>query len=71
MNLDSMKKQDRIDLGLALLKSSAHPGDTFSYDEIAAYCGCSANAVRDIEQKALAKLRRGLKRAGVESSSSK
>lgn len=45
-------------LGLAIL--STKPRHPRTHQEIAAYCGCSWQAIRDIEQRALKKLARRL-----------
>ena len=49
-----------IDLGLAILASTSEPPHTCQ--TIAAYCGCSRQAIQQIEQKALRKLRAALYR---------
>ena len=58
-------KSDRIELGLALLAAVARPNEPLSCADIAAWCDCSDVAIRDIERKALAKLRGGLACAGM------
>jgi DNA-directed RNA polymerase specialized sigma24 family protein len=60
MKLTPKEKSARIDLGLAIL-SATRPGKQLSCAEIAAYCDCTPEAIRHVEQKALARLRRGLK----------
>jgi hypothetical protein len=47
-----------IDLGLAILGATALPGTCHTLDQIAAYCDCAPERIRQIEQKALRKLRR-------------
>lgn len=59
------EKRDRIDLGLALLAARAKRGEQFSVDEMAAWCDCNPNTILNIQAKAMAKVRRGLKRQGI------
>ena len=54
----SVAKQD-IDLGLAIL-SVIRTGRPLTTVEIAAWCGCSPQAILQIEQRAIAKLRKRL-----------
>ena len=54
------EKTARIDLGLALLSAVAEPGVSYTYDEIAAWCGCTNSAIYLIEQRALKKIRNAL-----------
>ncbi len=49
-------KSSRVDLGLALLTALAKPGRALTTTEIAAWCGCTNEGIRRIEQKALKKL---------------
>lgn len=49
-------KSERINLGLAVLKCLRRPGATYTYQEIAAFCGCSDDAIRQLEAKALRRL---------------
>jgi DNA-directed RNA polymerase sigma subunit (sigma70/sigma32) len=49
------KPDAAIDLGLAVLAATSCPPHTC--DEIAAYCGVSCQAIQQIEQKALRKVR--------------
>ena len=58
--LQGKKKSARVDLGLALLARVAMPGVRYSYDEIAAFCGCTDAAIYQIERRAIAKLREQL-----------
>ena len=51
---------DGIDLGLALLGCLRRPGEVLTRDDIAAWCGCSGTFIWQIEQRALAKLKRKL-----------
>jgi hypothetical protein len=55
-----------IDIALATMAAEREPGRCYSCIEIAEACGCDSGTVRNIEQKALAKLRHALKRAGFE-----
>lgn len=59
------EKSARIDLGLELLQYLARPGLRYSYEEIAAFCGCSQAAIYLEEKKALRKLRRTIARRGL------
>jgi hypothetical protein len=47
----------RMDLGLELLAAAAVAGTRYTYDEIAAWCGCSESAIWLMERRALKKLR--------------
>lgn len=49
-----------IDLGLAISALTLKYGQTRSHKEIAAYCGCSWQAIYSIEAKALHKVRKAL-----------
>jgi hypothetical protein len=51
---------------LATMAAERESGRIYSCAEIAEACGCDLNTVRNIEAKALVKLRRKLKRAGFE-----
>ena len=51
-------KMARIDLGLALMRCYSVPGTAYTQSEIAAWCGCSSEAIRQIEDRAIRKLRR-------------
>lgn len=57
MKLTGKKKSSRIDLGLALLAAIAIPEVGYSQTEIAAWAGCSQQRIKQIEYKALRKLR--------------
>jgi hypothetical protein len=59
-------KAERIDLGLAILSLAAIRGEPLSTYEIAAWCGCCPQAISAIEKRALAKLARKLKQAGLD-----
>ena len=58
-------KSARINLGIDLLHALREPGKRCTVEEIAAWCDCSEKAIILIEKKALAKLRRNLRKAGV------
>jgi DNA-directed RNA polymerase sigma subunit (sigma70/sigma32) len=62
---EAMEKSRRIDLGLAILAATSKPGTEHTCEEIAAYCGCTAQNVHHIEQKALAKLRLRLRKLNL------
>ena len=57
-------KTERTNLGLELLSIAALPKASFTYSEIAAWCGCSPEAIRIMEWKALRRLREAMKRMG-------
>ncbi len=59
MKLTPTEKSTRIDLGLDILLAT-RPGEQLSCVEIAAYCNLTPERIRQIERKALAKLRRKL-----------
>jgi hypothetical protein len=50
------EKTLRIDLGLAILSARARPGERYSYEEIAAFCGCSKTLIQIIEARAIRKI---------------
>lgn len=54
-------KTRRIDLGLELLARVTRPGHGHSLQDIAAWCGCTRDAILLTEQKALKKLRNRLR----------
>ena len=56
-----MKNGSEIDLGLAVSRLSLSPGQTRSYTELARFCGCSHEAIRKIERRAMKKIRNSLK----------
>jgi hypothetical protein len=60
-----LDKSARINLGIDLLHALRKPGARFTREEIAAWCDCSEEAIENIERKALEKLRRALRKAGV------
>jgi len=49
-----------IDLGLAVSSLSLEYGHTRTYEELAAFCGCSKTAIQSIENKAIRKIRKSL-----------
>jgi hypothetical protein len=58
-----MKRQNpRVNLGLAIAGATLQPGQSRTLREIAAYCGCSMQAVQEIERTAMRKLRNRLMR---------
>ncbi|MGO8765216.1 MAG: hypothetical protein ACLQSR_08800 [Limisphaerales bacterium] len=58
-----MRKPDpEIDCALAVLSTLVSPGERLSVRTIAEICGCSQTAIHLIEQGALRKLRRQLRR---------
>ena len=60
-----LSKSDRINLGIDLLHALREPGKRCIVEEIAAWCDCSEGAIKDIAKKTLDKLRRRLRKAGV------
>ncbi len=50
-------KTARINLGLELLMIAALPGRALTQEDIAAWCGCTKDAVYQLEREALKKLR--------------
>jgi hypothetical protein len=50
-------RSEAVDLGLALLSIAAKPGQPLPYEDIAAWCGCSEQAITQIARRALRKLR--------------
>ena len=57
--LKIVPKED-IDLGLAISHATLPPGQTRTYREIAAYCGCGWQTIWEIENRAKRKLRKRL-----------
>ena len=55
------KKTAEIDLGLALLSTVCNPGVELTLEDIAAWCNCSRERIRQIEEIALRKMRKKLK----------
>ena len=58
--VERREKTANIDLGLAILSVLANPGEPLTLDDIAAWCGCSRQAIENIERRALKKLRNAL-----------
>lgn len=56
--VNGREKSERIELGLHLLAAHSIPGARWTGAEIAAWCGCTYQAINRIERRALAKLRR-------------
>jgi hypothetical protein len=56
-HLPQAEKRVRIDLGLDLLARQCRLGVSLSYEQIAAWCGCSSSRIQQIEKKALRKIR--------------
>jgi DNA-directed RNA polymerase sigma subunit (sigma70/sigma32) len=54
-----------IDLGLAVARA-LNPGKQMTCEDIAAYANCSRNRIHQIEKRALAKVRKFLRRDGIE-----
>lgn len=54
-------KCNEVDLGIAVAHTLTKPGQRRELWEIAAFAGCSKQAISQIEQKALAKLRHRLR----------
>ena len=52
-----LAKMDRMDLGLAVLAAVSKPGASYTTNEIAAWAGCTHQAITRLELKALRKLR--------------
>ncbi len=50
------KRKPGIDLGLDVIAAVRRPGQSLSCDDIAAVCGCSPQAIRYIQRRALAKM---------------
>jgi hypothetical protein len=53
------EKTKRIDLGLDLLAARMSYGQTCTYQEIAAWCGCTDGFIYQVEKRALRKVRKG------------
>jgi len=53
-----VSKQERNDLGVELLRNRLTFGQTATCEEIAAWSDCSTDSVKEMERKALAKLRK-------------
>jgi hypothetical protein len=59
--------QAQVDLGLAILEAISPPGKSHTCETIAAYCGCSRGYISAVERRAIAKLRRALRKQGFKS----
>lgn len=53
-----MRKLNSIDLGLEIIETVRRPGERMTLEEISSVCLCSCERVRQIEAKALEKLRK-------------
>jgi DNA-directed RNA polymerase sigma subunit (sigma70/sigma32) len=56
--LSGLDRSTRTMIGLELLAMRAKPGVTLTRDDIAAWCGCTQEAIRRIEVQALRRLRK-------------
>lgn len=54
------ERSSRIDLGLAILSALRKPNQTLTSHDIAAWCDCTGQAIRQIEARALRRLRNRL-----------
>lgn len=59
-----IKRASRIDLGLAISGATLEPGETRTLRDLAAYCDCTYEGIRRIEEKALEKVRARLLEMG-------
>ena len=66
-----MSRRACIDLGLEVIEALRVPGESLSLQAIADVCGCSQQRIRQIEQRALAKLRRAAAARGLRSAPAK
>ena len=57
-----MPEKSSIDIGLAVASTLTERGVTWSLEDLAQVCECSTEAIRQLEKRALVKLRRALKR---------
>lgn len=64
--MNSQDRANRTDLGLELMRLVAVPGRRYTVEEIAAYADCSVNNIKRLEQRALQKLARALKKAKLD-----
>lgn len=55
------EKARRIDLGLSILAARVQPGAELSPHDIAAWCGCTCDAISLVQKRALMKLGNKLK----------
>jgi len=56
-----------IDIGLAVASAVSPPGTQWSAQELAEVCGCSRKRIHQLERRAIAKLRKALRREGINS----
>lgn len=56
-----------IDIGLEILCRLARPGETLSQQQIADVCDCSRSMIKEIENKALKKVKRNIDKKGFKS----
>jgi len=56
VSLGGRAKADRIDLGLEVARKHMPPGG-FGLMELAAFCGCSHERIRQIQERALKRIR--------------
>jgi len=61
-----MPEKSSIDLGLAVASTLTERGVCWSLEDLAEVCECSTEAIRQLEKRALVKMRRALKRAKLE-----
>jgi len=54
------EREHRTDLGLAIAHAACLPGQRRTLEEIASFCACRNQNIRQIEQRALRKLRKAL-----------
>lgn len=57
-DLSGLDRKTRTDIGLELLARYAKPGVPLTRDDIAAWCGCTQEAIRRIEVLALRRVRK-------------
>jgi Sigma-70, region 4 len=57
-----------VDLALAVLSALRQPGERFTLEQIADFCGLSRERVRQIELSALRKLRKKLRKLKLSTS---
>jgi len=62
----SSRLQTQVDRRLGLLVRQAQPGRRYTQAEIAQFCACSKSWIGHIERPAISKLRKLLKREGVQ-----
>lgn len=62
---DTRPLGQQIELGLAVSAISLPPGQTRTLHELAAYCGCSKQTIKQIQTNAITKIRQALRRRGI------